>query len=137
MRYRVYIGKFNSKREALDYEQELKRKGIIHWSWIKRLRAPPSGAPIASAPAKKPGPTAKAAPSQKSGKKIARKRPRFKRPAKPATKPLAKTAPEKPKPKRPVVSKKTKPRTPPSDKSKKKTAPKDKEEKLGRFSLGP
>ncbi|MGD9187564.1 MAG: SPOR domain-containing protein, partial [Desulfobacteraceae bacterium] len=34
MRYRVYIGKFNSKRQALDYEQEMKRKGIIHWSWI-------------------------------------------------------------------------------------------------------
>jgi hypothetical protein len=137
MQYRVYIGKFNSKRQALDHEQELKRKGIIHWSWITRLRATPSQAPVASAPAKKPGSTAKAAPSEKSGKKIARKRPRFKRPEMPSPKPVAKTAPEKTKPKPPAVPKKAKPRTPPPKKSTKKTAPKDKAEQLGRFSLGP
>ena len=32
MWYRVYIGKFNSKRQALDHEKRLKEKGIIHWS---------------------------------------------------------------------------------------------------------
>jgi hypothetical protein len=137
IRYRVYIGKFNSKRQALDYEQELKRKGIIHWSWIKRLRTTPSQTPIASTPAKKPSPAAKAAPSQKPDKKTDHKRPRFKRPAKPATKPVAKTTPEKTKPKRPVVSKKTKPRKPPPKKSTKKASPKDKAEKPGRFTLGP
>lgn len=137
MRYRVYIGKFNSKREALDYEQELKRKGIIHWSWIKRLRATPRQAPVASAPSKKPSPAAKADPSQTSGKKIDRKRPRFKRPATPATKPLAKVAPEKTKPKPPVASKKAKPRTPPQKKSTKKTAAKDKAKMPGRLTLGP
>jgi hypothetical protein len=137
MQYRVYIGKFNTKRQALDYEQKLKRKGIIHWSWIKRLRATPSQAPVASAPAKKPDSTAKAAPSQKSARKIARKRPRFKRPTKLSSKPLAKAAPEKTKPKRPSVPKKAKPRTQPQKKSTKKTAPKDKAEQPGRFTLGP
>jgi hypothetical protein len=137
MWYRVYIGKFNSKRQALDYEKELKRKGIIHWSWIKRLRATPSKAPVAPTAAAKPDPAAKAVPSQTSGKKIDRKRPRFKPPTKPATKPVAKTAPEKTKPKRPVVSKKTKPRTPPPTKTTKKTVSKEKKERPGRFSLGP
>jgi hypothetical protein len=137
MRYRVYIGKFDSKRNALDYEQELKRKGIIHWSWIKRLRATPGQAPVASAPAKTPSPAAKTAPSQKSGRKIARKRPRFKRPAKPVAQPVAKTAPEKTEPQRPVVSKKTKPPAPEQKKATKKTAAKDKKERPGRFSLGP
>lgn len=137
MRYRVYIGKFNSKRQALDYEQEMKRKGIIHWSWIKRLRTTPGQPTVASTPATKPSPAAKAASSQTSGKKIERKRPRFKRPAKPATEPVAKTAPEKTKTKRPVVSKKAKPSTSPPKKTVKKTAPKDKKEQPGRFSLGP
>lgn len=137
MQYRVYIGKFNSKRQALGYEKELKRKGIIHWSWIKQLRVTPSQAPVASAPATKPGPAAKAAPSQKPDKKTKRKPAPAKRPAKPAPKPVAKTASKKTKPKRPVVSTKAKPRTPPPKKSAKKTAPKDKKETPGRFFVGP
>lgn len=137
MRYRVYIGKFNSKRQALDYEKELKRKGIIHWSWIKRLPATPSQAPIASAPAAKPSSAAKAAPSQKPDKKTVRKPAPAKRPAKPAAKSVPKKAPVKAKPKTPVVSKKTKPRTPQRKKSTTKPAPKDKTKQPGRFSVGP
>lgn len=137
LRYRVYIGKFNSKRQALDYERVLKRKGIIHWSWIKRLRVTPSQAPAISTPATKPSPAAKAAPTQTSSKKPDRKPAPVKRPARPAPKPVAKKAPVKTKPKRPAVSKKAEPRTPPPKKSTKKTAPKDKAEKPGKFSLGP
>ena len=137
LRYRVYIGKFNSKRQALDYEKELKGKGIIHWSWIKRLRVTPSQAPVVSAPATKPSPVAKAAPSQKPDKKTDRKPAPVKRPATPAPKPVAKTSPGIAKPKRPAVTKKAEPRTPPPKKSAKKTAPEDKKEKPGRFSLGP
>lgn len=135
--YRVYIGKFNSKRQALDYEKKLKGKGIIHWSWIKRLRVTPDQPPIVSVPATKASPAAKAAPSPTPDKETDRKPAPVKRPAKPAPKPVAKKAPIKTIPKSPVVSKQAKPATPPAEKSTKKTTPEDKKEKPGRFSLGP
>jgi hypothetical protein len=158
-RYRVYIGKFNSKRQALDYEKELKHKGIIYWSWIKRLRVNPNQMATATAPATKPSPDAsatapatksspdvKAAASQTSSKKIDRKSPRFKRPIHVVSKP----APVQTKPERPVVAKKVAPRTPPPaihpksspppppppKKSTRKTASKGKKQQHKRFYLG-
>jgi hypothetical protein len=137
--YRVFAGTFDSKSQAQEYQQELKRKGIIHKSWIKRLRATPD----------------QAAPSDK---KQGQKPPSVRQPAKSAPKPAAKKAPARKKTKRPkklkkppvsakarphtlprppAVPKKTKPRTKPPKKPVKKTAAKAKAKKPGRFSLGP
>ena len=38
MWFRVYIGRFDSRQQALGYAQELKQKGIISWSLVKRIK---------------------------------------------------------------------------------------------------
>lgn len=38
MWFRVYIGRFDSRQQALAYAQELKQKGIISWSLVKRIK---------------------------------------------------------------------------------------------------
>ncbi len=127
--YRVYVGRFNTKRQALDYQWELKRKGIIHWSWIKRIRTTTDQAPAVSATAKKPPPAAKAVPSPKPDRKEGRKPLPLKRPVESARETTAKAAPVKPKPKQPVVSKKDEPPAESDAGGEKK--------KAGRFSVGP
>jgi hypothetical protein len=127
--YRVFIGKFDSKPQALEYQQTLKRKGIVDQSWIKRLRATPGETSGASTPPAKPAPAAETAPPKKIDKKSAQTPGSVKHPAKPKPKPVAKTAPAKKKsipskkPKREVVQKKPEPRTTLPQKSVKKALP--------------
>lgn len=126
MWYRVYAGKFNSKRQALDYEHELKSKGIIRWSWVKRLRMTPApsitAAPSVTKPAAKPAPAPAAPAPQPAPKPVEKDKP----------------APVATKPKKPAAPKEAKPSTPPPKKTKPKPkdAPKDKTTQPGRFSLG-
>jgi hypothetical protein len=154
MRYRVYAGKFNSKRQALDYEQELKRKGIIRWSWVKRLRVTPAPSTAAAlSVTKQPTPPKPAAVEEQAPKKDQAPPPApVRRPKKTAPKPAAKPAPAptvqtapqpapQPTPKTvekdtpaPVATKPEKPAAP--KKSKPKDVPKDKTAQPGRFSLG-
>ena len=162
--YRVYAGRFKTKRDALAYDQELKKEGVISWSWVKRIKltreeiAQQSPRPKeraarseqkqvekkSTAPAKKPSEKSppKKRTTQPAPEKVQKKESEpAKRVEKPAPKKIEKSEkkapPAKKQPrKKPKSGLKSKPKSMP--KSKPKDKPKDKDEKSipGRFSAG-
>lgn len=52
MWYRVYVGRFETMEQARAHAQELKKRGIITWSWVKTLTpAAPAQPEVKSVPA--------------------------------------------------------------------------------------
>lgn len=141
MWYRVYAGKFNSRRKALDYERELKRKGIIRWSWIKRLPWPSGQAPAAAQPARKQPSAAKPAaradrtPKQTPTRKQTAAAPGLTRKSKPAPQSSAQPAAKKPPPSRAARTPRKKTKRPATEKTTAKSA-KIESIQPGRLSLG-
>lgn len=140
--YRVYTGKFDSRRQALDYEQELKRKGIIHWSWIKRLPRVAEPEPATAQPARKqPGaakPAARAdrTPEQTPARKKAATASKPTRKSKSARKTSLQPAEKKRPPSQAARTTRKKADWPSTKKSTAKSNPKIKSIQSGRLSLG-
>lgn len=142
MWYRVYAGKFDSRRQALDYEQKLKRKGIIHWSWIKRLPLASESEPAAAQPARKKPSAAKPAaranrtPKQAPTRKQAAVAPEPTRKSKPARKTSVQPAERKPPPSQAARTTRKKTKRPATKKTASKSKPKGGSIQPGRLSIG-
>ena len=127
--YLVYAGRFKSKRDALGYDQELKKEGVISWSWVKRIRLTPEEAAQQSPRRKARTARIKQKPIDKKTVSV-KKPPKTSHHKKQTTQAAPKPAPKKAKKTKPPVKKQ--PRKEPQTKAK----PKDKASQLGRFSLG-
>lgn len=118
--YRVYVGQFSSRQDAIRYEKELKRSGIISSSWVKRIKLSPE-----KRAARKPSPQ-KVQSVKPTPKPIVKKPaapppivqqtpPPQKRITQPVPKQVATPRPPATRPKKqpPLVAQKTKPYKPP------------------------
>ena len=109
--YLVYAGRFKSKRDALGYDQELKKEGIISWSWVKRIRLTPEEVAQQSPRRKARTARIKKKPVDKKATKSVKRPPKTTQPKKRTTQPTPAQRVEKPAPKSVKKPKKT---TPPS-----------------------
>lgn len=81
MWHRVYVGQFKSKKEATAFANDLKKKGLVSWFWVKKTKAPGAApqpveekAPATAATKKTPPPSAEVAPVAAAKPKPAEKK---------------------------------------------------------------